>query len=222
MEPNKDYYKILGVSEKAPIAEIKSAYRKLAKKHHPDMNPTNKKAAEEMFKKISEAYYVLGDEKRKSEYDSFRTMGYAPQGARGGQQYYTGAQGFDIDDLLSHLGFGGRGRRAQARGGMDFDVFDDIFGGSFSPGERKNFSRGYAQEPMARKASTDVNAAIEIPQTLARNGGKIDLTLPGKKNITVTIPKGITDGTKLRLHDLGDPCPHCSHKGDLLIKVNVR
>ena len=96
-----DYYSVLGVSEDASDTEIKKAYRKLALKYHPDKNPGDKKA-EEKFKKISEAYYALGDAKRRKEYDNLRRMGA-----------YTGdfssAQGFDFSEFAKHFSGGGRG-----------------------------------------------------------------------------------------------------------------
>lgn len=222
MQPNKDYYKILGVSEKATTDQIKSAYRQLAKKYHPDMNPNDRKGAELKFKEMSEAYYVLGDEKRRQEYDLMRKGGFAYEGRPG--QTYANAQGFDIEDLLSHLGFATRSsgkRRASSR--MDFDMFDDVFGETFSPGERSGFTRVYStSSPVSEQVNTDINAQIEIPQSLASSGGKVDLSLPNRKNITVSIPKGVTNGTKLRLAGLGEPCPCCRHKGDLLLKIKVK
>ena len=219
---NKDYYKILGVSENAQIDVIKSAYRKLAKKYHPDMNPNDKKAAETKFKEISEAYYVLGDKKRKDEYDMYRKGGFAQaQGGRGGQTY-TYTQGFDIEDLLSHLGFATAGGRRASRSTMDYEMFDDAFGDSFSGSERRGFNRGYTSSPAGQQVNTDVNAAITIPGNLAVSGGKIDLSITGRNPITVSVPKGIAPGTKLRLANLGEPCPCCGKKGDLLVKVDIR
>ena len=222
---NKDYYKVLGVSESASIDAIKSAYRKLAKKYHPDMNPNDKKAAEAKFKEISEAYYVLGDKKRKDEYDLYKKGGFSQASRGGGGQSYTYTQGFDIEDLLSHLGFAtGSGRRA-ARSTVDYDMFDDAFGDSFSGSERRGFSTGDAGARGARSqqsVNTDINASVEIPPSIASNGGKIDVSIPGRKAVTITIPKGISNGTKLRLAGLGTPCPCCSKKGDLLLKVNIK
>jgi DnaJ-class molecular chaperone len=221
MEPNKDYYKILGVAESASVDEIKSAYRKLAKKYHPDMNPNDRKGAEQKFKEMSEAYYVLGDQKRKQEYDMFRKGGYAYDGRAG--QSYANTQGFDIEDLLSHLGYATRqsGKRQRSTQ-MDFDIFDDVFGEAFSRGERGGFSRVYANAPREQSVHTDLSAQIDIPKNLADNGGKIDLSVPGRKPITVTIPKGVTSGAKLRLAGLGEPCPCCGKKGDLLLKIIVK
>src|SRR3989338_4519256 len=98
----KDYYKVLGVSEKASADEIKKVYRKLAVKYHPDKNQGNKDA-ETKFKGLSEAYYVLSDPKRRTQYDQMRQLG-------GGQSAnFAGSQGFDFEDLLRQFG-SGRGK----------------------------------------------------------------------------------------------------------------
>ncbi len=219
MQTNKDFYKVLGVAETASLDEIKRAYRKLAKKYHPDMNPNDKKNAEAKFKEISEAYYVMGDEKRRKEYDMFRKGGFSSQ--RAGQAY-SGSQGFDIEDLLSHLGFATAGRSGPRSSRKDYSIFDDIFGDSFSPGERRGFSDAYTTEPLQETMKTDINAQIDIPKSLADKGGKVDLSLPGKKRITVSIPPGVADGTKLKLQGLGEACPCCNHKGDLLLKIRIK
>lgn len=126
---NKDFYKILGVSEKATQNEIKKTYRKLAQKYHPDANPNNKQA-EDRFKEASEAYEVLGNAKKRAEYDNTRKMfsgaggfgeaGFGPQGAPGGFKYdfSTGGAGGarDVSDLFDLLGFGGRKKTYAERG----------------------------------------------------------------------------------------------------------
>src|SRR4030066_1883965 len=104
----EDYYQVLGVDKKASADEIKKAYRKLAIKGHPDKNPTNKKASEEKFKKISEAYAVLSDPQKRQQYDTF---GSADQFR---QQYSQEDffRGFDVTEILKSFGFGGsRGGR---------------------------------------------------------------------------------------------------------------
>src|SRR5688572_24519500 len=127
----KDYYKILGVSSGASADEIKKTYRQMAKKYHPDTNPNNK-AAEEKFKEISEAYYVLSDEKKRREYDSFKQSGFSqgPQAGRGG---FQGAQGFDYEEILrafrSAQGGGGGGGRYRVRSSGPANIFEGLFGG---------------------------------------------------------------------------------------------
>ena len=92
---NKDYYKILGVDRKASLAEIKKAYRKLARKYHPDLNPGDK-AAEAKFKEIQEAYSTLSDPKKRSQYDQFGFVGNIPPGGPGQRVYTSGFNGFDF------------------------------------------------------------------------------------------------------------------------------
>jgi curved DNA-binding protein len=127
----EDYYQILGVDKKASADEIKKAYRKLAIKWHPDKNPNNKKASEEKFKKISEAYAVLSDTEKRQQYDQF---GSADQYRQQHSQEDI-FRGFDLDEILRSFGFGGgrgAGRttfRTTRRGGGSSQGFDDPFGG---------------------------------------------------------------------------------------------
>ncbi|KAI4453346.1 dnaj 1 mitochondrial-related [Holotrichia oblita] len=117
MADKRDYYEVLGVSKEAGADDLKKAYRKMAKKYHPDLNPDNKEA-EKHFKEVNEAYEVLGDEQKRSMYDRFGHQGVDPS-AGGGQGYggfNGGFGGFGFDDLISDLfggGFGGSSRRPQ-------------------------------------------------------------------------------------------------------------
>ena len=103
----KDYYEVLGVKKTATEDEIKKAYRKLAMKHHPDRNPTNKKEAEERFKEINEAYAVLSDKEKRQQYDQFGPSGFSQKYSQ--EDIF---RGFDINDVLSGIfGRGARGGR---------------------------------------------------------------------------------------------------------------
>ncbi|MFB6344402.1 MAG: DnaJ domain-containing protein, partial [bacterium] len=124
-DPKKDYYDILGVSEDASQEEIKKAYKKLAKKYHPDKN---KDADEEQFKEIGEAYAVLSDEEKRKKYDQFRK--YGQSGGRNGFQF--DAEGFDFFDLFQQA-TGGRGGGGQRRSGGR-NPFEDLFGGAGGQG----------------------------------------------------------------------------------------
>ncbi|MFH1428866.1 MAG: DnaJ domain-containing protein, partial [Candidatus Margulisiibacteriota bacterium] len=108
----KDYYAILGVNEKASLGEIKSAYRKLAFKYHPDKCPEEKKKeCEEKFKEIAAAYYVLGDEKRRKEFDDYRKGAYSFRSGPGSGDFAS-QTGFDFEDLMKHFhDLGARGAR---------------------------------------------------------------------------------------------------------------
>lgn len=217
---DKNYYKILGMPENAGTDQIKSAYRQLAKKYHPDMNPTNRAAAEQKFKEISEAYYVLGDPKRRQEYDLYRRGGAGP----GAGRVYNPAEGFDFEDLLSHMGFGGRGGRPTGRRAqMNFDIFDDILSQFFSADFGNGPTRVYTMNSGGRdRINTDVEAEVDIPKPLAQNGGKVDIRLGKGKTLSVKIPAGTASGTKLRLKGAGHECPHCQKRGDIFLKVRVK
>src|SRR3989338_9301369 len=123
---SKDYYKILNARENASVDEIKKSYRELAKKYHPDANPNNK-SAEEKFKEISEAYYVLSDEKKRREYDNYKKGGFSATG--GPASGWQGAQGFDFEEILRAFrgAQSGRPRHTRVCGGGVLDIFFFIF-----------------------------------------------------------------------------------------------
>ena len=216
MTGNKDYYKILGVKENAQPDEIKSAYRSLAKKFHPDANPNNK-SAEERFKEVSEAYYVLSDAKKRSEYDAFRRSGYS-DGQRGGSAGFQGARGFDYEEILrAFRGAQSGGRRSSVHFGGGGRGFEDIFSDLF--GARQQGSM--PEEGPEEEYSADSQATLKISKARALKGGEVSFTMRDSKKITVKIPAGITSGKKLRLTRQGNDCPTCHHPGDLLLTIKV-
>ncbi|MFH1868451.1 MAG: DnaJ domain-containing protein [Candidatus Omnitrophota bacterium] len=214
---NKDYYKILEVAENASLDDIKKAYRRLSFKHHPDKNPQNQKEAEERFKQVSEAYYVIGDEKRRAEYDAFR-KGYGPY--KGGE--FTGAEGFDFEEILKHFSQGARGGRGSKRsfqyGNFEdiFDIFDHMGGGGhteyiYTSGNKQ---RGFSQQ----REDTDLKATLQIPKEVAIKGGEVLFNHNGKK-ITLKIKPNTPSGHKLRFRGQGQECRCCAHSGDLIITI---
>ncbi|MDD5747006.1 MAG: DnaJ domain-containing protein [Candidatus Omnitrophica bacterium] len=223
---NKDYYGILGVKESAGADEIKSAYRKLAMKHHPDrVSHGNKKTAEEKFKDISAAYYVLSDPKRRQEYDMFRKGGYAYGNTGSGyaNNDFASQAGFDFEDLLRQFSAaGGRGRRQKS--GHDkyfsFDDLSEVFGGmgGYSQGQADRFSGNAAQA----KYDSNSYATLDIPRRLAEKGGEAKFTLSNGKAISLSIKPGTKNNQKMRLRDLGNSCPTCEHHGDLIVTLKIR
>ncbi len=210
----KDYYELLGVKEGTSSDEIKKAYRLLAKKYHPDKNPNNK-SAEEKFKEISEAYYVLSDDKKRREYDSYKRSGFS-QGPTGhGGQGFRGAQGFDYEEILrafrSAQGGGGGRTRVHSMGPMN--IFEGLFGGSGDEYE--------SGETEGQKISSDASATLKIPKSKAHKGGEARFTIQGGKTISVSIPPGISSGKKLRLSRQGNICPTCDHPGDLILTIKI-
>ena len=219
----KDYYKILGVPENASEDDVKKTYRALAKKYHPDTNPNNK-AAEEKFKEISEAYYVLSDAKKRREFDEFKRSGFSQgfgTGAGGAGRGFRGAQGFDYDEILRAF----RNAQSGPRGGGSFRVragaggMGNIFEGLFGGGGMG----GYEEEEYGppQKVSSDLHANLRVPRSKAQKGGELRFTLSNGKSITVNIPQGIVSGKKLRLARQGKTCPTCDHPGDLIITIQV-
>ncbi|MFA7255825.1 MAG: DnaJ domain-containing protein [Candidatus Omnitrophota bacterium] len=225
----KDYYKALGVSESISADELKKVYRKLAVKYHPDKNPTNAKQAEAKFKEISEAYYVLSDEKRRAQYDQMRKYG----GAQASN--FAGAQGFNFEDLLRQYSSGGR-----ARGGGRYSAFSDIFGDLFSGGgggggsHFRVYSSGspgqglyededeYGQMPrQAAQESADVVVNLKISKKKAKEGGSVMFKTPEGQTISVKIPANTREGQKLRLARQGRDCPACHHPGDLILQIRI-
>lgn len=220
MNHQKDYYKILGVSESASEDEIKKVYRKLAVKYHPDKNPGNKEA-EAKFKDISAAYYVLSDPKRKTEYDQIRKYGGAGAGN------YAGAQGFNYEDLLKQF----RSGRSSGPSGQ-YSVFGDIFEELFSGGGRTTFRSGggpgsgrsysYMQEEAQEpEVDADIVVNLKISKEKAEKGGEVTFRSPEGKTINVKIPPKIKPGQKLRLTRQGKLCPSCHHEGDMILQIKV-
>jgi molecular chaperone DnaJ len=206
----KDFYKILGVSKSAAQADIKKAYRKLARENHPDSNPGNK-AAEERFKDISEAYSVLSNEKRRKEYDEQRTL-FSQFGSRmGGGGYGAGYQ--------PGGGFGGFGGE-----GGDFDLGDllgGIFGGRGRAGARRQ-PQGRRGDDLETEASITFQQAVEgATLPLRMTSDEACTTCHGTGAKPGTVPKvcdkcqgsGMVTGTSGGVFAMTEPCDKCRGRG---------
>jgi len=218
----KDYYKILGVDKKATEAEIKTAYRNLAKQYHPDLNPGDKKA-EEKFKEINEANEVLGDPAKREKYDTLGSN-YARY-----QQYGANNGAADWESFWRTQGGQPGGGRTANSGQFEGDL-SDLFGnsGQFSDFFSTIFGGGGGASQTGTRRRTrvvetpgqDEEHTVEITLEEALNGGARRLGM-GDRSLDVTIPPGAKTGTKIRLAGkggagLGGP------PGDLYLKIQVK
>jgi DnaJ-class molecular chaperone len=223
----KDYYSVLGVPKNASEKDIKAAYRRLARKWHPDVNPTNRKQAEAKFKEINEANEVLSDPVKRKKYDAlgadwqqyeqyqraggpsqgpFRWGGF---GQQGGTQYRTMTQE-ELEELLGGLG-GGRG------GGGFSDFFNMFFGGLGGSAAGRTASRP--------QRGRDFESGVEITLEEACTGTKRVLQMQGddgkSRRVEVTIPAGVETGSRVRMAGLGGRGAGGS-PGDLYLVIAVR
>lgn len=191
----KDYYEILGVEPGAGEAEIKTAYRRLARKYHPDVS--KEAGAEEKFKAVNEAYEALRDPQKRAAYDQLRSHGYRPgddvppQGGFGGGYGGPGGQP-DFEEIFAGGGAGG--------GFSDF--FEQVFG-------RGGFGGG-GQRPQSPRG--DTRARLSVPLEAVYRGDSVRIGINGK-SLDIKVPKGIKPGQAIRLRGQG------SHGGDLLLEM---
>ncbi len=251
----RDYYEVLGVNKNASPEQIKSAYRKLAVKHHPDKNKGDK-GAEEKFKEASEAYHVLSNSERKQNYDNFGHAAFENGGGgRGGFGNFDFSNHFsDIFEDFFGEGFGGgrRSRRSNNRGSdLRYDLsisLEEAFSGKkqdikFSTSEKCNTCSGSGSKPGYQAGACSMcgghgqvrssQGFFTVQQTCPQCAGAgEEITHPcstcngqGKKQtskrLSVTIPKGVDDGTRIRLSGKGEAGSRGSSSGDLYLFINV-
>jgi len=199
----KDYYKILDVERDAKEAEIKTAYRRLARKYHPDVS--KEANAEKKFKEVGEAYEVLKDSQKRQAYDQLGANWQAGQNFNtppGWENMYSGAPG--------NADFAGSGFS---------DFFESMFGGGFAQ-QGGFYEQGHRQQGFQSKGA-DQHANISITLEEAFVGEKKSIRLSGGRNLDVKIPKGITSGKRIRLAGQGGEGAGGGPKGDLYLEVTI-
>jgi DnaJ-class molecular chaperone len=201
-----DPYSVIGVAKTASAGDITKAYRKLAKKLHPDLNPGDK-AAEEKFKKITAAYDIIGDEEKRGRYD--RGEIDASGRDRPQQHYYR-----------EYAGGEDGARYRSAAGFEDIGAFSDLFGDLF--GERGGMRGGGGAGRRFSMRGPDAQYRLDVDFLDAVNGTKTRIALPDGGTLEVTIPAGVTDGQMLRLKGKGNPGMGEGPPGDALIEIAVR
>jgi len=196
----KSLYETLGISEKASAEEIKKAYRKLARKYHPDVNKDEE--AIEKFKEINAAYEVLSDPKKKDEYDLYGDQMFGGQKFHDFARQHGGGANVDLDEILRNI-FGG----------------GSSFGGGFSSaGGFGGFGGASSGFGSRKPQDIDLKISITIPFYVSVKGGKHNISLENE-SFDIKIPAGIKSGETLRVRGKGNTVG--SHRGDLLIKVEV-
>ncbi len=218
----EDYYKILGVERNASAADIQKAYRKLARKYHPDVNPDDK-SAKAKFQELQQAFDVLNDPEKRKLYDqygsAFEQMGAgAGPGGRGGRATWSTGPGGEEVDFSELFGRFGGGAGAGGAGEYEGNPFGDIFG-QFRRGGR---ARRGPQSQELRGA--DLATELEVPFNTAVVGGQAQISVrrdSGKvETLNVKIPAGIDEGKKIRLRGQGESVSGGT-PGDILITIHV-
>lgn len=225
--PDRDYYDILGVARSASPDEIKKAYRGLARKYHPDLNPGDK-TAEANFKEAQEAYEILSDKEKRALYDQFGRAGFQGAGAGGARgpnpEWFTrgaggpGGPGFENIDFSQFFTNAGGPQADMGDEGAGGGIFEEILGRMRGGGS----ARG-ARRPRP-SAARDVEANLTIPFLTAVRGGEttVELDRSGiRETLSVKIPPGIKSKGKIRLRGRGQPGGGGEPAGDLIVTVEV-
>jgi DnaJ-class molecular chaperone len=214
--PERDYYEVLGVARSAAPEAIKKAYRALARKYHPDVNPGDK-SAEKKFKEVQQAYDVLADQEKRARYDQFGHAAFEGMAAAGPRASSTewasrfGEPGYETIDLSDLFGSFGGGAQGEREGGPS--IFEDLMG------------RVRGTRSARQRTGRTLVAELSIPFLTAVRGGEttIEVQREGgrRESLVVKIPAGIDTGTKLRLKGQGEPGGKGMPAGDLTINVHV-
>ncbi|WP_306140838.1 J domain-containing protein [Roseibium sp. MMSF_3412] len=224
----RDPYSVLGVAKTASEGDIKKAFRKLAKKYHPDQNKDDP-GAQQRFAEVNQAYEIVGDKDKRAQFDRgeidaegkqrFQSKGFdgfsgfEDFGATGGAQGFrsSGGNTGGFDDILNDIfgGFGGRGSRSGAGAGA-------------GPGGFAGAGAGARAKAPPRKKGKNAEIIARVSLEDIVNSGKTQVTLPSGKTVNVTLPKGVEEGEKIRLKGQGHPGEHGGPAGDVMVEVRIK
>jgi DnaJ-class molecular chaperone len=213
----RDPYSILGVAKTASAKDIKSAFRKLAKKYHPDQNPDDPKA-KERFAEANQAYEIVGDEEKRKAFDRGEIDAEGKprfQGFEAGGDPFAGFRQSGGGPGGSRFEFRSSTAGSDAFGGAH-DIFSEIFG--------RGFAQGGGGGGGTRRAppGADLDAVLDVDIEDAVNAAKVTAVFPGGRKIAVKLPKAVEDGQTIRLKGQGEPSPLGGPPGDALVKIRFR
>lgn len=218
----RDPYEVLGVARNASAKDIKSAYRKLAKKHHPDQNPNDPKA-KDRFAAANQAYEIVGDEKTRAAFDrgeidadgKQRFQGF--EGAAGGDPF-AGFRRRQAGPGGAHFEFRGGGAGGDPFGGAAGDIFSQIFGDAFSQQPPNAGARRRQDAPNG----ADIGVTLDVSVEEAATAPKVTAAFPDGRKIAVKLPAYVEDGQTIRLKGQGEASPYGGQPGDALVKIRIR
>jgi DnaJ-class molecular chaperone len=212
-------YDILGVPRSAGEAEIKKAFRKLAKQYHPDRNKDDPKA-KDRFAELNAAYEILGDADKRAQFDRGEIDGEGKPKYQGFGGFQGGAGGPRAEDFEAAFGFGGAGpftsrRGSRGSGPSPDDVFSQMFGDAF-----RTASEGATRRGRRTQKGEDVAATLTVTLEEVASEATKRVTLPTGRDVDVVIPKGVLDGQVIRLRGLGQGAPG-AQPGDVLLTIKL-
>ena len=207
-----DYYKVLGIDRSASQDDVKKAYRKLARKYHPDVNPGDREA-EKMFKEINEANEVLSNPENRTKYDKYG------EHWKHGEEYEKAQQ----QQRQQSANYGGGSYSSGDFGGFDFgegEDYSDFFQNMFGGGARSGFGRSSRGGASGKFKGQDVNATLNLNLRDAAKTHQQTFEINGKK-VRITIPAGVYDGQQIKLKGHGNPGHNGGPNGDLFITFTI-
>ncbi len=227
----RDPYDVLGVAKNASAKDIKSAFRKLAKKYHPDQNPDDPKA-KDRFAEVNQAYEIVGDDEKRGQFDRGEIDASGKQrftgfegGAGGGDPFAAfrraqGAPGGRAGPGGAHFEFRTSGMDGE---GLDAgDIFSELFGQSFRRGPGGGPGAGMGGGRSAPPAGADLNVALDVTVEDVAQAAKVAALFPDGRKVGIKLPAFVEDGQTIRLKGQGQPSPFGGQPGDALVRIRLR